>query len=179
MAESLDKEPAGAAPSLSQMAWLVLRHPLETVICLLLIALTAVVFSQVVARYVFEAPLSWSEEMARFLLMWLSMLSAAYAFKTKSHFALRILVKQLPAGPRRAVSLAVQLVVALFFAVLLYYAVVFLLGVSGHLAPAMQIPMEIPYASVVVGAALMLFEVLRAAWRELSGQSLEGDEASL
>ena len=66
----------------------VLQHPLETAVCGLLIAMTIVVFSQVVARYIFEAPLSWSEELARFLLMWLSMLSAAYAFKTKSHFFL-------------------------------------------------------------------------------------------
>ena len=83
-----------------------LRHPLETVVCGLLIAMTFVVFSQVVARYIFEAPLSWSEELARFLLMWLSMLSAAYAFKTKSHFALRIVVGKL--------SQSAQWVMALF-----------------------------------------------------------------
>ena len=68
-----------------------LRSPLELCICVILVILTLTVFSQVIARYIFQAPLSWSEELARFLLMWLSMLSAAYAFKVKSHFALKIL----------------------------------------------------------------------------------------
>jgi TRAP-type C4-dicarboxylate transport system permease small subunit len=100
--------------------------------------------------------------------MWLSMLSAAYAFKTGAHFALRILVMQLPRALRRGVNLFVHVAVALFFAILLYYSVVFVSGVSGHRAPALQIPMELPYASVVVGTALILFEVVRSAWREIT-----------
>jgi len=161
------------------MARLMVRQPVEVAICGLLIALTAVVVSQVFARYVLQAPLSWSEELARFLLMWLSMLSAAYAFKTGGHFALRILVMQLPRNLRRAVALSVHLVVVLFFAVLLYYSVVFVSGVSGHRAPALQIPMELPYASVVVGTALMLFEVIRSAWREMTGGAAAQSEANL
>jgi TRAP-type C4-dicarboxylate transport system permease small subunit len=161
-----------ASPRVLEVFRLTVRQPVESAICGLLIALTAVVVSQVVARYVLEAPLSWSEELARFLLLWLSMLSAAYAFKTGAHFALRILVMQLPEALRRAVALLVHIVVALFFAILLYYSVVFVAGVSGHRAPALQIPMELPYASVVVGTALMLFEVVRSAWREMTGRTV-------
>ena len=74
--------------------FIALKHPLETVICVLLLAMTFVVFGQVIARYVLQTPLSWSEELARFMLIWLSMLSAAYGFKTKSHFALKLLVSR-------------------------------------------------------------------------------------
>ena len=98
----------------------ILRYPLETVLCCLLAALTAVVFSQVIARYVLQAPLSYSEELARFLLMWLSMLSAAYAFRMKSHFALRILVERLPEVIQRKVSIAVHVTVTCFFLLILY-----------------------------------------------------------
>ena len=66
----------------------------------------------------------------------------------------------------------VHIVVVSFFAVLLYYSVIFVAGVSGHRAPALQIPMELPYASVVVGTALMLFEVVRSAWREMTGRAV-------
>lgn len=163
------------APTLPETVRLVVRHPLETVICGLLAVLTAVVFSQVMARYVFQAPLSWSEELARFLLMWLSMLSAAYAFRTRSHFALRLLVDQLPDRARRAVRIIVHAIVALFFSALLYFSIAFVAGVAGHTAPALQIPMEIPYASAVVGTALILYEVLRSAWRELVGRPPETD----
>ena len=72
------------------------RHPLETVICAILVTMTVVVFSQVIARYVLQQSLSWSEELARFLLLWLSMLSAAYAYKIKAHFALQVVVSRFP-----------------------------------------------------------------------------------
>ena len=168
-----------ASQTVQEAARLTFRQPLEAAICGLLVALTVVVVSQVVARYVLETPLSWSEELARFLLMWLSMLSAAYAFKTGAHFALRILVMQLPKAIRRVVTLLVHVVVVLFFAVLLYYSVVFVAGVSGHLAPALQVPMELPYASVVVGTALILFEVIRSAWREMTGRADTDAETDL
>lgn len=162
--------------SIASLARTAFRHPLEFIICGLLITMTLVVFSQVVARYVLQAPLSWSEELARFLLMWLSMLSAAYAFKTNSHFALRLLVANLPAKARRLVTLCVHAIVVLFFAVLLYYSIIFVAGVEGHTAPALQIPMQVPYASVVVGSGVILLEVLRSAWRELNGRNLEEEE---
>ena len=148
----------------------VLRHPLETSICCLLAALTAVVFSQVIARYVLQAPLSWSEELARFLLMWLSMLSAAYAFRKKSHFALRIVVERLPLRVRGAVAVFINAVVAAFFILIFYQGVKFVIGVSGHIAPALQIPMEVPFASVVVGSALIVWESAVSAWQLLRGR---------
>ena len=42
------------------------KYSLEIALVFLLIAMTLTVFSQVIARYIFEAPLSWSEELARF-----------------------------------------------------------------------------------------------------------------
>ncbi len=63
------------------------KYPLEIAVSAILVALVTVTFSQVVFRYLLHAPLAWSEELARFLLMWMASLSAAYAFKTRSHFA--------------------------------------------------------------------------------------------
>ncbi len=145
------------------------RHLLEIAICCILVALTAVVFSQVISRYFLHAPLSWSEELARFLLMWLAMLSAAYAFRTKSHFALRIVVERFREDFRQWISIAVHLTVTLFFAIILYQGVIYVHGVSGHIAPALQIPMEIPYSSIIVGSALIVWESSKAVVKELMG----------
>ncbi len=156
----------------------VFRHLLEIVICCLLAALTAVVFSQVIARYFLHAPLSWSEELARFLLMWLAMLSAAYAFRTKSHFALRIIVKQFPDYTRRRVSIAVHLTTTAFFLLILYQGVVYVSGVSGHIAPALQIPMEIPYSSIIAGSALIVWESVKAIVQEIKDPDLSASTGS-
>ncbi len=58
----------------------IFRYPVESILCVLLSALSIVTFSQVVARYIFQAPLSWSEELARFLLLWLAMMSADFSW---------------------------------------------------------------------------------------------------
>lgn len=146
---------------------LVWRHPLETVLCCVLVAMVLVTFSQVVARYVLQAPLSWSEELARFLLMWLSMLSAAYAFKKKAHFALRFVVDALHPTLQRAVRVVVVLAVASFLVVFTFMSITFVIGVEGHRAPALQIPMAVPYSSAIVGGMLMLYYLIKNAWYEL------------
>ena len=139
------------------------KYCLEIVLVFLLVAMTLTVFSQVIARYIFEAPLSWSEELARFILIWLSMLSAAYAFKTKSHFALTILVNKLPEKHQKITSFCVNMLVAIFFLIICYYSVIFVHSVNGHVAPALQISMQIPYSSVIVASGLItIFSLLSA-----------------
>lgn len=139
----------------------IFRHPLESILCVLISALSIITFSQVVARYVFEAPLSWSEELARFLLLWLAMLSSAYAFKIKSHFALQFVTKIVPNKIQKLISVLVPLLVIFFLSGFVFYSIKFVLGVKGHLAPALQIPMEIPYSSSIAGSSLMLYYVVK------------------
>ena len=133
----------------------ILRHLLEFTLIFLLIVMTLTVFSQVIARYVFEAPLSWSEELARFVLMWLSMLSAAYAFKIKAHFALTIMVSRLSKNIQNMVAFFVQILVGIFFAIIFYYSIIFVNSVQGHTAPALQISMQVPYSSIIVSSGLI------------------------
>ena len=139
----------------------IFKNSLEIVLCILLSLLTIITFSQVVARYVFEAPLSWSEELARFILLWLAMLSAAYGFKIKTHFALMFIVNRTSFKFRIYVYFYVTLIVSIFLIIFIYYSFIFVMGVNGHLAPALQIPMEIPYSSTIVGGILMLYYVLK------------------
>ena len=139
----------------------IFRYPLESFLCVLISALSIITFCQVVARYVFEAPLSWSEELARFLLLWLAMLSSAYAFKIKSHFALQFVTKIVPSKIQKLISVLVPLLVISFLSGFVFYSIKFVLGVKGHLAPALQIPMEIPYSSSIAGSSLMLYYVVK------------------
>lgn len=141
------------------------RQPLELTLCVILLALVAVTFAQVLFRYVLQMSLSWSEESARFLLMWLASLSAAYAFKTRSHFALRFIVDRLAPTTRRRVETLVTAVVIVFLAVFAWQALKFTLEVRTVVAPATGISMAIPYSSAFVGTLLMLYYVVRQALR--------------
>ena len=141
------------------------RQPLELTLCGVLLALVVVTFAQVLFRYVLQISLSWSEEAARFLLMWLASLSAAYAFKTRSHFALRFVVDRLAPAAQRRVQMLVTAVVVAFLGVFAWQALKFTLEVRTMVAPATGISMAIPYSSAFVGTSLMLYYVVRQALR--------------
>lgn len=140
------------------------RHPLETAVSTILLALVAVTFSQVVFRYLLEASLSWSEELARFLLMWLAALSTAYATRKRAHFALRFLVDRAPPAARRLIGSLAAATAALFLAVFAYQSLRFAIEVRDMLAPATRMSMAVPYSSAFVGSTLTLYYVL-VNWR--------------
>ncbi|MXX74155.1 MAG: TRAP transporter small permease [Holophagales bacterium] len=150
-----------------------IRHPLEVAVCTILVALVAVTFSQVVFRYVLQASLSWSEELARFLLMWLAALSTAYAMKTGAHFALHFVVDRTPPAMRRLIGSAVALSAAAFLAVFAYQSLRFAIEVHDMLAPATRMSMAVPYSSAFVGSTLTLYYVLVNWRRELRAPGRE------
>ena len=68
----------------------------------------------VVARYVFNAPLTWSDELASFLFLWLAMLGAVIALRRGEHMRLTTLVQRLPPAARAWVELLARLVIVVF-----------------------------------------------------------------
>lgn len=91
----------------------------ETAIIILLVTLlTAVTFTQVVTRYVLGDSLIWSEEAARYLFVWVSMIGAALALREGGHFGLDLLIRPMPRlkpilGPLVTLVMVVFLVILL------------------------------------------------------------------
>ena len=63
----------------------------ENLLLFLLFVSVVVIFSQVVMRYVFQNSLSWSEELGRYLFIWLTWLSTGYAVRQKRHLRIEVL----------------------------------------------------------------------------------------
>lgn len=129
----------------------------EEVACgLFIVGIVVCVFLQVLFRYVLAASLAWTEEMARFLLVWASMTGAAIAFRRQAHFRLDILVHRLAPGSRRVVMLAIWALVAIFAAVLAYQGAILTDRTRDQLSPAMRVPMNYVMLAMPVGGALLL-----------------------
>ena len=144
------------------------RHPLESALCVLLVATVVVTFSQVVTRYFLHMSLSWSEEVARFLFVWIAMLGAAYGFKTRSHFAIVFLVNRFPRRLQRLVGTLVFFTASTFLAVFVLEALYLILTTTiGQRAPVTQMTMAVPHSSAPVGGTLMLYYLIRNWWSEL------------
>jgi TRAP-type C4-dicarboxylate transport system permease small subunit len=152
------------------------QQPLEAVLCAILVAIVGVTFAQVVFRYVLQASLAWSEEVARFLLMWLAALSSAYAFKVRSHFALTFVVDRFEERVQRWIGTLVTAVVSIFLLVFAWQAANFTLAVRDQIAPGTGMSMSIPYSSALVGSVLMLYYVLKTWWTGPDGAHGSTDE---
>jgi TRAP-type C4-dicarboxylate transport system permease small subunit len=143
------------------------QQPLEFSLCAILVDIVGVTFIQVLFRYIFRLSLAWSEELARYLFLWLAALASAYAFKTKSHFALRFLVDRFGKSLQKATGTLVSFVVTVFLTIFVWKAVEFTFSMAKQVAPSTQMSMAVPYSSAIVGGILMLYYVLRNWWLEM------------
>ena len=69
---------------------------------------------QVASRFLFQDPRSFTEELAGFLLIWISLLGAAYGFRTRAHLGIDLLVSQLGGGWRVGAEVSAHFLVLLF-----------------------------------------------------------------
>lgn len=145
----------------------ILKQPLELFLCIILVLIVCVTFIQVLFRYVFHLSLAWSAELARYLFLWFASLAAAYAFKMKSHFALRFLVDRLGRKFQNIIRSLVAFIISGFLVIFIWKSVEFTLKMAKQVSPSMQMSMAVPYSSVIVGGILMLYYVLRNWWSDI------------
>ena len=129
------------------------------VIIVLVSCLTAVTFAQVVTRYGLSDPLIWSEELARYLFVWVSMIGAALAIREGGHFGLDLLIRRVPAL-RSIVAPVVTTVMILFLAIVLKTGIDETRLASMQFAMTFPMRMQWAYLALPVGAGLMLFHLL-------------------
>ncbi len=132
----------------------------------LTVVMVVAVFLQVVFRYVVNLPLSWTEELARYVFVWASMLGASMGVKKKIHFCLDSLLKSFSQRQRKIAEIILYLLMSVFLLVLVYYGALFSRELYVQTAPGLDIPMAIPYAAVPVGGLLMLLHILLMPFAE-------------
>ncbi len=86
----------------------------ETVITVLLGVMTLLTFANVVARYIFNTNILWALEVTVFLFAWLVLLGASYAVKHSIHIGVDVMIRALPKGTQRMISLIAAAACILF-----------------------------------------------------------------
>lgn len=123
--------------------------------CVLIVALLVAVIVQVVSRYVFSSPIPWTEEAARFLLIWMTLIAAAYVMSERLHVSVDIVVAKLGRRATAVVDTIATLIVVAGAAVLMVAGVTLMRDTAALSAPATSLPMPVVYAAGVVGFALI------------------------
>ncbi len=149
---------------------------LKNVLIVLMVALVASVSWQVISRYVFSSPSSWTEEMARFLMIWVSLLGAAYAFRTRAHLGLDLLPKKLTGRSAEILKLFTLLVVVLFAFTVLIVGGGKLVALTWELrqySAVLGLPIAFVY-SVIPTAGLLICLFAVAASMDEGGAEADG-----
>jgi len=123
---------------------------------LLLLVMTMVVLAQVFCRYVISASLPWSEELARYLMVWLTFLGAGIALKKGSHMGLDILQPLLPARAQSLLRQTCLFPVAVFLIIFTVKGAQLALFNLGQHSPAMGVSMGLVYLALPSGGLIML-----------------------
>ncbi|MBC7636585.1 MAG: TRAP transporter large permease subunit [Acetobacteraceae bacterium] len=147
-----------------------LRLIVEVPVAILVVAEIVVLFSGVAARYVFHAPLIWTDELASILFLWLAMLGSVVALQRSEHMRLTAIVGGLSGPARARVEAMATAAVAVFLAMMLPSAWDYAADEWFIETPALGIHNTYRAMAIPVGAALMavtaLARLLRISWRD-------------
>ncbi len=95
----------------------------DIVVVVLFIIIFAVVLLQIFFRYVLNSPLVWSEELSRYLFIWISFLGWTLATRHKTHIKVEFALKALPEKMQFVVKVITQIIVIFFVGMLVYLGI--------------------------------------------------------
>lgn len=135
-----------------------LEQMLAKVIALLMALIVIDVSWQVVTRFIMDDPSSYTEELARFLLMWIGLLGAAYAYRRHSHLSLDLFRHSAPHERRMWMNRVIHTISLAFALVAMVYGGLKLVSLTLSLkqtSAALQIPIGYVYVCIPLSGVLI------------------------
>ncbi len=148
-----------------------LNQGIEYLLFTLGFSMTLLVATQVFCRYVLNQSLFWSEELARYLLVWLTFLGASCAYYRKVNPGVDFLFAKMPDLFKKLSLITTHLVSMGLFAIMIVYGYRFAYFVRLQISPALQIPKWIVLSIIPISGAILLFHALSFLLTELKGTS--------
>lgn len=151
----------------------VVERALAALLVVLMAAAVANVLWQVASRFVLGSPSSFTDELARYLLVWIGLLGAAHAAGQRLHLAVDVLPARLGGRRREALGVLAQACAALFAVAALVVGGSRLVALTWELdqrSAALGIPLGVVYAALPVSGALIAFHSVALGcehWRAL------------
>lgn len=147
--------------TLAQSAGRGLDRVLDGLLFMVLGSMAGIVFVNVFFRFVLKNSLSWADEMAQVLMIWLTFLGAAVAMRDRMHYAFDYLVRRLPAGAQRVVVIGGHLLCIAMTILLIYWSAQVTYLITAWVMPATGMPRSWVYAACPVGSLFILFYQIR------------------
>ena len=132
----------------------------EIVLMVGLILMGLAVALQIFMRYLFNMPLVWSEEFARYIFVWISFIGAGYGVRQGIHISMEYFFNKFTPRMRKWVAISTNILSIAAFAYLIPTAIFFTRAQHSIDSSAMEIPMSWLFAAVPIGCALVTFRLI-------------------
>ncbi len=137
-----------------------IKNPVEVIGSALTIALTLIVFFQVLFRYAFHSPIDWSEELAMFLFQWCVYIGAAIAVRRGFHYHLDLLTQRVPDCLKKSMALLASVCIFATSYVMVVYGIKMMMMVQVQSYPVMKFSMAYGYLPIpVAGILISIFQI--------------------
>lgn len=115
---------------------------------------------QVVSRFLLKVPLSWTEEVSRFALIWLTFISASLALRDNGHFAVDVISHRLSEKNQKYYQIGIFLLMFVYLAAILKTGITLVPVAHMQESPALDMHMSYIYLAIPCGAALMIVNII-------------------
>lgn len=139
----------------------------------LLLIMVGLVFLQIVMREVLNYSFSWTEEVARYLLVWVSFLASGFAYQYGAHISIEVFVKKLNINIAKMVKIFVALIGITFAFILIITGIELSLVNAMNKSPALKLPMGIVYLAIPIGAFLQIINIIDLLFSKKTASSVE------
>ena len=145
------------------------RHFEESVIFIALSSMSIIITLQVIMRYVFQESLAWSEEVSRYLFIWLIYIGISYGVKKDAHVAVTVLDFALNPKQQKYLQVLTTIIFFLFAVAIFWYgrSVCSTIARLGQHAPATDLSMWLVYAAVPTGFLLTCVRLVQKFMRQI------------
>ena len=137
---------------------------LKGVLAVLMAVMVLDVLWGVFTRYIMGAQSPWTEELARFLLIWIGILGAAFASGTRLHLAIDILPSSLEGNRKRLLENGINMIILLFAVAVLLIGgsrLVFVTSKLGQVSTSLDLPLAVVYAIVPIsGLFIVTYKIM-------------------
>jgi len=134
---------------------------LRVVILLMASAIFVIIVLTVITRYGFNSVMSWSEEVPRYLLIWISFLGAAICVDLKDHIAFDYLYKRFPGPLRATLQLLINAAIFAFGYLMLAFGIRFVEAFGGDFMESIPFTNVWYYTAMPVSGGLIMLYSLR------------------
>jgi TRAP-type C4-dicarboxylate transport system permease small subunit len=140
------------------------EHFEEYILSTLLMSIGIVMLIQVILRYVFKSPLSWAEEVCRYMFVWSAFMSIGYCFKKEKVLIVDALYVKFPKALKNIMDIISAILTLIFFSFLFIrsISIVQAIASSGQVSSALGIPMKYVYMAAPVGLGIGVLRYLQS-----------------